>query len=476
MTGSFSFHVIVKSNLRSRGTGIRYNQIVAVDAAEMIDIKLLRESKELFYESTKNRFMDTADLDRFFSLDEEWRAMLKEINDLKHQKNQMTSEIAKAVKEKRVTSELKEKVKSIDPEIRNLEQKMTGIVQDREAVLRNIPNLLDQSVPVCKGDENNSVVKYTGTASVYSEDLPEFQNCTPPGSEHRVLDWKPISHVDLVAKLNIADIERAGKVAGARFYYLKNRLVKLELALINYAVDFLSERGFTIIEPPYMLNHGSMDAVTDLETFKDALYKIEGEDLYLIATSEHPIGAMLKDEILEESELPIRIAGVSPCFRKEAGAHGKDTKGIFRVHQFNKVEQFVFCKPEHSWDFLEELLGNAEEICRNLGLSYRIVNICSGELSVLNAKKYDIEAWFPAQGKFREIVSASNNTDFQGRSLNIRYRTKDGNKIVNTLNSTAIATERMLVAIMENFQTKDGTAIDIPKVLIPYTGFDTISV
>lgn len=420
--------------------------------------------------------MDTGDLDRFFELDEEWRTLLKRINDLKHRKNQITMEIAKAVKEKRDPSEFKEQAKAIDPEIRTLEEKMSGVEKDRDTVVKVIPNILDSSVPICKGDENNSVVRYVGTATVHSADIPEFQNGTPQGSAYQELGWKPMSHVDLLEKLNLADLERAGKVAGARFYFLKNRLVKLEMALINYAIDFLSERGFSIIEPPFMLNHASMDGVTDLETFKDALYKIEGEDLYLIATSEHPIGAMLKDEILEESELPIRAAGLSPCFRKEAGAHGKDTKGIFRVHQFNKIEQFVFCKAEHSWDFLEELLGNAEEICRNLGLAYRVVNICSGELSVLNAKKYDIEAWFPAQGKFREIVSASNNTDYQGRSLNIRYRTKEGNKIVNTLNSTAIATERMLVAILENFQSQDGSAISIPQVLVPYTGFDTISV
>ena len=441
----------------------------------MIDIKLLREQRELFYESTKNRFMDPADLDLFFSLDDQWRQKLRQVNELKHDKNQITFEISKTIKEKRDPSSLKEKVKAIDPKIRSLEEEILKVEQERDAVLRNIPNLLHSSVPICKGDENNSVVRYIGKANVFSGDVDEFLKATPKGAAFREIRHKPTSHVDLVERLNLADIERAGKVSGARFYYLKNRLVKLEMALTNYAIDFLSERGFTVVEPPFMLNHASMDAVTDLETFKDALYKIDGEDLYLIATSEHPIGAMLKDEILEEKELPIRVAGVSPCFRKEAGAHGKDTKGIFRVHQFNKVEQFIFCKPEHSWDFLEELLGNAEEICRSLGLSYRVVNICSGELSVLNAKKYDIEAWFPAQGKFREIVSASNNTDYQGRSLNIRYRTKEGNRVVNTLNSTAIAMERMLVAILENFQSEDGTRISIPETLVPYMGFDTIS-
>ena len=273
-------------------------------------------------------------------------------------------------------------------------------------------------------------------------------------------------------KYNLADIERAGKIAGSRFYFLKNRLFKLELALINYGVDFLSQRNFTVMEPPFMINYASMSGATDIETFKESLYKIEGDDLYLIATAEHPLASMLSGEILEESELPLRVSGVSPCFRREAGAHGRDTKGIFRVHQFNKIEQFIYCRPEESWDFFDELVKNSEDIYKSLGLPYRIVNICSGDLGSLAARKYDIEVWYPSQGKFREVVSASNDTDYQARSLNIRYRAKEGNKFVHTLNSTAIATERVLVAIMENFQEDD--YIKVPDVLVPYTGFSRI--
>ena len=441
----------------------------------MIDVHLLRDKPDAFYECAKKRFMDTGPLDRFFELDEKWRKNLKEINDLKREKNEMSLKISETVKKKGDPSEIKKNVRELNEKIDHLESEQKQIASDRDAVLKTIPNIIHESVPVCKGDENNAVVRYVGKARVFSEDLEYFRNSTPANSKFVEVEKRPISHVDLLEKLNLIDIPRAGKVAGARFYYLKNRLVKTEMALMNYAVDFLSERGFSIVEPPYMLNYSSMDSVTDLETFKDALYKIEGEDLYLIATSEHPIGAMLKDEILEEDDLPLRIAGISPCFRREAGAHGKDTKGIFRVHQFNKIEQFIFCKPEHSWEFLEEILGNAEEFCRSLALPYRVVNICSGELSVLNAKKYDIEVWFPAQGRFREVVSASNNTDYQARSLNIRYRTKDGNKIINTLNSTEVATTRILVALAENFQEPDGSGIRIPDVLVPYTGFDFIS-
>lgn len=441
----------------------------------MIDVKLLREHKELFYDSCRKRFMEPASLDRFFALDEAWRQKLKAVNDLKHHKNEISIRIADLVKSRSDASDLKKDVRELGESIEKLETELSSIDKERNEVVRSIPNLVHESVPVCKGDENNAVVRYIGNAVVHEDDVKYFKESTPDGSLFTITKNRAVSHVDLLEKLGLIDMTRAGKAAGARFYYLKNRLVKLEMALMNYAVDFLSERGFTVVEPPFMLNYASMNAVTDLETFKDALYKIEGEDLYLIATAEHPIGAMLKDEILEESELPLRLAGISPCFRKEAGAHGKDTKGIFRVHQFNKIEQFVFCKPEHSWDFLEELLKNAEDFCSSLGIAYRVVNICSGELSVLNAKKYDIEAWFPAQGKFREVVSASNNTDYQGRSLNIRYRSKNGNQIVNTLNSTEVATTRMLVAITENFQQQDNGGISIPKALVPYTGFDFIS-
>ena len=441
----------------------------------MIDVKLLREHKELFYDSCRKRFMEPASLDRFFALDEAWRQKLKAVNDLKHHKNEISIRIADLVKSRSDASDLKKDVRELGESIDKLETELSSIDKERNEVVRSIPNLVHESVPVCKGDENNAVVRYIGNAVVHEDDVKYFKESTPDGSLFTITKNRAVSHVDLLEKLGLIDMARAGKAAGARFYYLKNRLVKLEMALMNYAVDFLSERGFTVVEPPFMLNYASMNAVTDLETFKDALYKIEGEDLYLIATAEHPIGAMLKDEILEESELPLRLAGISPCFRKEAGAHGKDTKGIFRVHQFNKIEQFVFCKPEHSWDFLEELLKNAEDFCSSLGIAYRVVNICSGELSVLNAKKYDIEAWFPAQGKFREVVSASNNTDYQGRSLNIRYRSKNGNQIVNTLNSTEVATTRMLVAITENFQQQDNGGISIPKALVPYTGFDFIS-
>lgn len=441
----------------------------------MIDIKLLRDNPDIFYKSAKARGSDTTTIDRFFELDGEWRENLRSVNDLKHQKNILTAKISDAIKAGNGADELKDQVRQLNLDIEKLESRQKIIETDRDVVAKLIPNLLSESAPVCKGDENNVVVRNWGLARVMDEDVEYYKSSTANMGQYSVIDKRPESHVDLMQRLNLADLERAGKTAGARFFYMKNRLVKLELALMNYAVDYLSERGFTVVEPPYMLNYRSMDGATDMETFKDTLYKIEGEDLYLISTSEHPIASMLMDETLDERELPVRIAGISPCFRREAGAHGKDTKGIFRVHQFTKIEQFVFCHPDQSWEFLEEILGNAESLFKNLRIPYRVVNVCSGELGNLAAKKYDIEAWFPSQGKFREVVSASNDTDYQARSLGIKFRTKDGNRFVHTLNSTAIATTRVMVAIMENFQRDDGSGFEIPEVLVPYTGFDFVS-
>lgn len=443
----------------------------------MIDVKLLREEPEKFYKSCRDRGIGTEILDDFFKLDEEWRTNQKRINDLRHERNQVTrkiSEIVKSKSEKSEITKLKDSVKTVNSSIDELEEHNSKIVEDRDRIVWSIPNVLDERAPVCAGDENNVPVRTWGKASVFREDMESFKKESTGNMEHAVLEDKPVSHVDLIENLNLVDMPRASKISGSRFYFLKNRLLKLEMALMNYAVDFLSEKGFSVVEPPLMINMKSMEGATDLETFSDTLYKIEGEDLYLISTSEHPIASMLSGEFLEEKELPMRVAGMSVCFRREAGSHGKDTKGIFRVHQFNKIEQFVFCKPEDSEDFLNEILGNAEQIYRNLGIPYRVVNVCSGELGRLAAIKYDIEAWFPAQGKFREVVSASNDTDYQARSLGIKYRTSGGNEFVHTLNSTAIASTRTLVAIIENYQEDGGKRIRVPEVLIPYAGFETI--
>jgi seryl-tRNA synthetase len=267
-------------------------------------------------------------------------------------------------------------------------------------------------------------------------------------------------------------MERAGKISGARFFYLKNQVAQLDLALMSFAVEELSKKGYMSVLPPYLMKREAYEGVTALDDFADVLYKVENEDLYLIATSEHPMAAMFMNEVLREQEMPVKLAGISTCFRKEAGAHGKDTRGIFRTHQFNKIEQFIFCKPEDSSKLHEELLENAEDLLQKLELPYRVVNVCTGDIGTVAAKKYDIEAWMPAQNGYREVISCSNCTDYQARRLGIRYREKEGaptKGFVHTLNSTAVATGRTIVAILENKQQEDGT-INIPKALRKYMG------
>jgi seryl-tRNA synthetase len=268
------------------------------------------------------------------------------------------------------------------------------------------------------------------------------------------------------------DIERAGKTAGARFFYLKREGALLDMALMSFAIDEMMKKGYEPIQPPFMMRREAYEGVTALSDFEDVLYKIENEDLYLIATSEHPIAAMRMNETFLAEQLPFRVAGLSPCFRKEAGAHGKDTRGIFRTHQFNKVEQFIFCKPEDSWKLHEELIRNAEDLAQKLGLPYRVVNVCTGDIGTVAAKKYDIEAWMPAQNAYRELGSCSNCTDYQARRLNVKYREKEGEApkgFVHTLNSTALATGRTIVAILENYQQEDGSVV-VPEVLRKYMG------
>jgi seryl-tRNA synthetase len=282
--------------------------------------------------------------------------------------------------------------------------------------------------------------------------------------------FQPKDHIDILTGVGMLDLERAAKVAGARFAYLKGDAVKLEHAVMHFALDFLRDRGFTSVEPPFMLNRAAYQGAVNLDDFGPVIYKIEGEDLHLIATSEHALVAMHKDEIIDADALPIRYCGFSPNFRVEAGAHGKDTKGIFRVHQFYKVEQVVFSRAQDSWKLHEELVDNVEKIYQALGVPYRVVALCSGDTGFMSAKTYDVEAWLPGQQKYREMASASNVTDFQARRLLIRYREKpnEPTTLVHTLNSTAVVT-RTMVAIVENYQQKDGS-VKVPKALAPYMG------
>jgi len=420
----------------------------------MLDIKLIRENPKL----VRNNLMKRGDpenlrmLDELIDFDRKWRQHLTELNELRHERRLITTEIAALKKKGKDANKELSKAKKIDTEITALEKQVNECEQKVHYYLMRLPNLLHESVPTGKDENDNVQVRSWG-------EIPKFSF--------------PIKdHINLGLSLDIMDVERAGKIAGARFFYLKREGVFLDMALMNFALEEMVKKGYTPIEPPFLMRREPYEGVVAISDFEDVLYKIEKEDLYLIATSEHPMAAMFMNEVLKAEDLPLKLVGVSANFRKEAGAHGKDTRGIFRTHQFNKIEQFIFCKPEDSWKMHEELIQNAEELVQKLGLPYRVVNDCTGDIGTVAAKKYDIEAWMPAQNAFREIISCSNCTDYQARRLNIKYREKEGEPpkgYVHTLNSTAIATGRTIVAILENYQQKDGS-VGVPEVLRKYMG------
>jgi seryl-tRNA synthetase len=420
----------------------------------MLDIKLIRENPELVKANlTKRGNLDVLGiLEELITVDRVWRLNLTKLNELRHDRKLVTIEIAKLKKAAQEATNEFTKAEDIDVKIKIIEKQVTEQEQKTHDYLLRLPNLLDDSVPLGRDSNDNVQVKTWGT-------IPKFT-------------FQIKNHIDLALNLDQIDMERAGKVSGSRFFYLKNEVARLDLALMSFAIEELSKKGYTPVIPPFLMNRKAYEGVTSLGDFEEVLYKVENEDLYLIATSEHPMAAMLMNETLKEADMPVKLAGISTCFRKEAGAHGKDTRGIFRTHQFNKIEQFIFCKPEDSAKLHEELLSNAEELLQKIGLAYRIVNVCTGDIGTVAAKKYDVEAWMPAQNGYREVVSCSNCTDYQGRRLEIKYREKEGaapRGFVHTLNSTAIATGRTIVAIIENNQLADGT-IKIPEVLRKYMG------
>jgi seryl-tRNA synthetase len=420
----------------------------------MLDIKLIRENPDLVRTNLTKRGdpQVVKMLDDLINCDREWRQSLTKLNDLRHERRQITADIAIAKKKGKDASERISEAKNVDVEITKLEKQVDAFEQQVHDYLMRLPNLLHETVPIGKDEKDNAEVKKWGN---------------PPKFSFPIRD-----HMDLGTALDIVDVERAGKVAGARFFYLKGAAVLLDMALVSFALDEMFRKGYTPVEPPYVMRRKPYEGVVALGDFEDVLYKIENEDLYLIATSEHPMAAMYMDEVLMGEDLPVKLAGFSTNFRKEAGAHGKDTRGVFRTHQFNKIEQFIFCRPENSWQLHEELLRNAEELVQKLGLAYRVVNVCTGDIGIVAAKKYDVEAWMPAQNAYREIVSCSNCTDYQARRLNIKYREKEGEApkgFVHTLNSTALATGRTIVALIENYQQEDGSIV-VPEVLRKYMG------
>ena len=419
----------------------------------MLDIRLIREHPDVVRKDLEKRgdVEKLKMLDELIEYDEKWRRSLTELNRLRHERKVVTVDIANLKKKGKDASEKLEEATKILENVEKLEKNVKEYKEKIDYVLLRLPNLLHESVPFGKDDSENAVVKVWGKP-------PKF-------------DFNPKNHLEIALNLGLIDPERAAKVAGHGFFYLKEELALLDYAILNYTIDFMRKRGYLLIEPPFMMRKKPYLGVTDLEFFGDQLYKVENEDLYLIATSEHPMAAIFMNEVINKEDLPIKFVGVSTCFRKEVGAHGKYTKGLFRMHQFNKVEQFIFCLPEDSWRFHEELQKNAEDLYKSLGLHFRVTNVCTGDIGIIAAKKYDIEVWM-ADGVYREVGSNSNCTDYQARRLNIRYREKEGQApagFVHTLNNTALATSRTMIAILEQFQQRDGSVI-IPQVLRPFMG------
>ncbi len=420
----------------------------------MLDPKLIKEKPEIIRKMLSDRHVQF-DLDALINTDSKRRELIIKTDELRKQKNTVAAEIASKKKAGQNADDVIAKMQTVSQQLQSLEAEQIKTETEYNRLVMTMPNLIHESVPIGMDDSGNVQVRSWGT-------VPKF-------------DFKIKDHIDIAQDLGLVDLERAAKTAGARFYYLKNNLVRLNQALIHFALDFLAEKQYGLIQPPYMINRNSMEGAIIADDFESVIYKVQDEDLFLIGTSEHSIAAMHSDEILEGKDLPIRYAGVSPCFRKEAGAHGRDQKGIFRVHQFEKVEQYVFARPEESWKEHEKMLAVAEEFYQKLEIPYRVMLLSSGDLGKVSAKTYDIEAWMAGQNSYREIVSCSNCLDFQARRLKIRFRdkTNEQTQYLHSLNSTLVATTRTLVAIMENFQTKDGH-INVPKPLQKYLGSGVI--
>ncbi|HOI18377.1 MAG TPA: serine--tRNA ligase [Candidatus Woesearchaeota archaeon] len=415
----------------------------------MLDIKFILQNKEIVADSIKKRFQDSK-LELLDELDEKynkWKSLKADVDSLRFQRNSVSEEINKGKKEGKDVSELIDKAKSI-PNLIAEKEKESGALWERILEIQlKIPNVLHESVPIGKNDSEN------------------IERCS--FGEPKVFDFEVKNHAELCESLGIADFDASARTSGNGFFYLKGPLALLDQALIRYAIEFLCKKGYVFTQPPLMIRKRVCDGVLDFSFFSDMVYKIEGEDLYMIGTSEHPLVGQFVDQEIQKASLPIKLAGLSPCFRKEIGSHGLDEKGIFRTHQFNKVEQVIVCEPEDSYKYYDEILNNSIELFKGLGIPIRVFESCSGDLGDLKAKGADIEAWSPRQKRYFEVCSVSNLTDTQARRTNIRVF--DGSKryIPHTLNNTAIATSRAMVAILENFQTKKGTVV-IPKVLRKY--------
>ena len=422
----------------------------------MLDIKFIRENPEKVKTNLKKRFQEGKIklLESLIKKDEQWRKLKKQLDDSRSRRNKVSIEINLLKKEGKSTAQLLKEVKSLPDKIKDMEEKTDSLQSEIHELMMQIPNMIHASVPVGKDNTKNVVRDQIGK-------IPKF-------------NFEVKNHAELGELLNVLDFDSSAAISGNGFYVMKGKLALLNQALIEYARDFMVSRGYTYIEPPLMIKKEVLQGVYSNSEIAQMSYKIEDNDLYLIATSEHPLIGMFINKIIKEEDLPVKLTAYSMCFRKEIGSHGIDEKGLYRTHQFNKQEMVVLCHPNDSYKYYDELLNLSKELFKNLELPIRELECCSGDLADLKAKSADLEAWSPRQKKYFEITSVTNMESAQARRLNIRFTDKKGNKdFVHTLNNTAIATSRALVAIMENYQTKEGE-IEIPKVLQKYCGFKRI--
>ena len=420
----------------------------------MLDIKLFRENPDLIIESEKKRFRDTTNVENVIKYDNLWREGETKLNELRQKKNKLSKSFKQAKKDGTIDEVISES-KAVATEIKEITAKNEEYKQLREDYRYKVGNIIDEDVPISDTEDDNEIIRTVG-------DIPEF-------------DFKPLNHVDLINKIDGADLETAAEISGARFYYLKRDILHLNLALIQFALDKLESKGYIALQTPFFVKSEVAAETSELGEFEETLYKLEYEDLYLIATAEQTLAALHRNEIISPDDLPIKYCALSTCFRKEAGSHGKDTLGIFRVHQFEKIEQYIYCSPEDSKRMHKELLETTEEIYKDLKLPYHIVAIVSSALNDNASIKYDLEAWFPGSETYRELVSCTNCKDYQARKTKTRVgRAGSGDaQVLHTLNSTAIATERTMCCILENYQDENGN-VKIPEVLVPYMGGKTV--
>jgi seryl-tRNA synthetase len=409
----------------------------------MLEMKNFRENPEEILEDLQRRKLSDKLVKNVIKKDNQWRELIEEGNQIRAKRNNISKEIGELKKNGKDISKLLSEMAGVKDRINRNEELTKNTLIERDSYRMIVPNILEKNVPVGNDEHDNKEITVHGP---------------------KINTTQVKSHQEIIENIGGADLKRAAKIAGRRFYFLTGDLARLEMALVNYAIDILYQKGYSLTIPPFFMNREAYEGVVDLNDFEEVMYKVEEQDFYLIATSEHPLTARFKDEILELKEEPLRFAGFSTNFRKEVGAHGLSDRGIWRVHQFAKVEQVIICKPKESEKLHKEILDNAIEIFEGLEIPFRVVDICTGDIGTVAARKYDLETWMPAAQQWKEIVSASNCKSYQSVRLNMRYRTSEGTNFPHTLNSTAIATTRALASIVENNQREDGSVV-IPKVL-----------